>query len=232
MLSINTEDLPETCEKTNKITSQNSEIIAKRTRSKLPLTDISIESIERQLTATDTTAANLYNFGECDDELWQDFLKCIHNPPPYQPDDDDDDPEYTIPEDEISTGCIIVIQKSAFKTMYFFSITADHEYIDDDNTEAKRRKIDKVLEEIQEIEKQTDSQSINCSSLPYQVENHEVPSRISVPLEKSRPKSKSPLIVIQQSSTADRVVTVEHDTQCVPFLFDEKQSLLFETQIR
>ncbi|XP_067666869.1 GON-4-like protein [Haliotis asinina] len=81
--------------------STHSDIIARRTRSKLPLTDTSLTAIEEAFVAPDITP-DMYDT-ECDDSEWQEFLRSLVKPdsePVDQPADDEaNDPEFNFLEE-------------------------------------------------------------------------------------------------------------------------------------
>ncbi|XP_078390237.1 GON-4-like protein isoform X2 [Cetorhinus maximus] len=76
--------------------SLDDRLIAYRTRSKWPLTNVSLGLLEAELKAPDTTA-DMYDQGTQDDVYWQSWMKAVMNDLDYE--DDEDDPEYNFLED-------------------------------------------------------------------------------------------------------------------------------------
>ncbi|XP_067144563.1 uncharacterized protein mute isoform X2 [Centruroides vittatus] len=90
------------CSPSNAV-SQETDRIALRTRSKLPLNDTPLEDIEASFVAPDITI-DMYD-SECDDEEWKDFLNTFSKPLDFIdsndiPEDDVNDPEYNFLEEE------------------------------------------------------------------------------------------------------------------------------------
>ncbi|XP_072138465.1 GON-4-like protein isoform X2 [Mobula birostris] len=71
-------------------------LIASRTRSKWPLTNVSLGLLEAELKAPDITA-DMYEPGAQEDVYWQSWMKAVMNDLDFE--DDEDDPEYNFLED-------------------------------------------------------------------------------------------------------------------------------------
>ncbi|XP_059836040.1 GON-4-like protein isoform X1 [Hypanus sabinus] len=86
--------LNETC--LDSYQSFDESLIASRTRSKWPLTNVPLGLLEAELKAPDITA-DMYEPGAQEDVYWQSWMKAVMNDLDFE--DDEDDPEYNFLED-------------------------------------------------------------------------------------------------------------------------------------